>query len=370
MSDAADPLENLLWLDLPDDIETDMGAFVLDPSIPLPIEPEEDGTMNMESVTWEKVIAAALLVLANRPSHEHADYYRSFLAALRPELETELTAAADTLIGEGDWDRAEDILLALRGFRPDSIEARFAMAGFYDRRAERDRKSGNQAQADSLEKSAEAAYNEILSDADAPAAAWYRAGIFRYRRGDFMKAADTLEAFLDIAPGGEETEEARRIVRLCREEGQADELYQTAYAALTAGSIDEGTELARQFRDRKPGGWPGWFLLGWGLRLSGAFEEAREALEGARDRGCRESDLYNELAICTRSLGDFDAAAVALEEALRKDPENLKIISNMALVQIERGDRNEAARWLETALTLDPTDAICRKMLDELESDE
>lgn len=367
---SSDPLENLLWLDLPDDIETDMGAFVLNPSIPLPIEPDENGTMDMESVTWEKVIAAALLVLANRPSHEHADYYRAFLAALRPELETELSSAADTLINEGDWDRAEDILLALRGFRPDSMEARFAMAGFYDRRAERESKSGNRAKADSLEKSAEAAYNEILSDADAPAAAWYRAGVFRYRRGDFMKSAETLEAFLEISEDGDDAEEARRIVRLCREEGQADELYQTAYAALTSGSIEEGTQLARRFRDKKPGSWPGWFLLGWGLRLSGDFKEAREALEGARDRGCRESDLYNELAICTRSLGDFDAAAAALEEALRKDPENIKIISNMALVQIERGDRKEAVRWLETALTLDPTDAICRKMLEELEVEE
>lgn len=366
MIDANDPLERLLWLDLPDDIETDMGTFALNPAIPLPIEPDEDGTMKMENVTWEKVIAASLLVLANLPSHEHAEYYRSFLLALRPELEAELTEAAEALISEGDWERAEDILLALRGLKPDSIEARYAMAGFYDRRGTKERKSGEAQKADSFGKSAEAAYNEILSDADAPAEAWYRAGVFRYKRGDFAKAAETLEAYLDGNPEGEESEDAARIVRLCREEGQADELYQTAYAALTAGRIEEGTELARQFRDRKPGGWPGWFILGWGLRLSEEYEAGREALEGARDRGCRESDLYNELAICTRSLGDYAAAAAALEEALKNDPENIKIISNMALVQIEKGDRAEAERWLETALTMDPGDPICKKMLEDL----
>ncbi len=368
MSNSSDPLAGLLWLDLPDDIETDMGAFILNPSIPLPIEADENGRVDMESVTWEKVIAAALLLLANRPSHEHADYYRSFLSALRPELEAELTDAAESLIHDRDWERAEDILLALRGYKPEGIESRFAMAGFYDRRAREERKSGDPALADSCEKSAEAAYNEILSDADAPPEAWYRAGMFRYHRGDFMKAAETLDAFVESAGEGDQKQEALRILRLCREEGQADELYQTAYAALTAGSIQEGTDLARQFLEKKPGGWPGWFLLGWGLRLSEEYEQAREALEGARDRGCRESSLYNELAICTRALGDFDAAANALNEALAKDPENIKIISNMALIQIERGDRNEAIRWLETALTLDPSDAICRKMLEEVEN--
>ena len=285
MSETIDPLERILWLDLPDDIETDMGVFVLDPSIPLPIEPDENGNVDMESITWEKVIAAVLLVLANRPSHEHAGYYRSFLAALRPELETELTDAADHLISDGNWEQAEDILLALRGFRPESMEVRFSMAAYYDRRSEQEAKSGNRAQADSLEQSAEAAYNEVLSDEQAPVEAWYRAGLFRYRRGDFRRAAETLEAFLESGKDAEERKEAERLLRLCREEGQADELYQTAYAALTAGRIEEGADLARRFRDQKPGGWPGWFLLGWALRLMEDFEGAREALEGARDRG-------------------------------------------------------------------------------------
>ena len=85
---------------------------------------------------------------------------------------------------------------------------------------------------------------------------------------------------------------------------------------------------------------------------------------------CRESDLFNELAICTRALGDFDAAGSALNEALQLDPENTKIISNMALVQMEKGDRVEALRWLQTALTLNPEDEICRRMLDELNTED
>ena len=370
MSDEISPLDRILWIDLPNDIDTDMGSFILNPpSIPLPIEADENGSIDMESVTWEKVIAAALLVLANFPTHEHADYYRSFLLAIRPDLSEELSEAAEGQIAEGDWTRAEDILLALRGLAPESLDARLSMAHFYDRRAKNERKIGDAKVADSFESAAEVAYKEILSDAAAPVGAWYHAGKFRYGRGDFLRAAETLEYFVESSRDSDEAAEAERIIHLCRVEGQADELYQTAYAALTAGQVSEGLQMAREFRDKKPGGWPGWFLLGWALRLSGDYPAAREALEGARDRGCRESDLFNELAISTRAMNDFDASAMALEEALRRDPENIKIISNMALIQIEKGDRENAVRWLETALTLDPSDVICRKMLDELISE-
>ena len=366
MNNEIDTLDGLLWIDLPDDIDTDMGTFKLDPAIPLPVEPDENGEMELSNVTWEKVIAAALLVLANNPSHEHATYYRNFLTALRPELAAELTEASQERLNEGDWGNAEDIILALRGLEPESYEPRYAMARLYDRRAIQERKTGDPQLAESFEGSAEAAYNELLSEDNAPGQAWYDAGIFRYKRGDFLRSAETLEAFLDSAPEGEERLEAERLVRLCRNEGQADEIYREAYAALNAGLIPEGTSMAQEFRNKRPEGWPGWFLLGWALRLSEEWLAARDALEGAYERGCRESDLFNELAICTRTLGDFDAASSALEKALLLDPENIKILSNMAIVQIEKGNREEAVRWLETALTMDPSDPICLKLLDDL----
>ncbi len=364
MSNEKNSLDKLLWIDLPDDI--DVGAFTLDPTIPLPIEPDENGEMEIGDVTWEKVIAAALLVLANSPSHEHAAYYRSLLTALRPGLAAELTEASQERINEGDLTHAEDIILAIRGLEPESFEPRYAMAGLYNLRAAQERKTGDARIAESYEGAAEAAYNELLSEESSPRVVWYDAGIFRYKRGDFLQAAETLETFLDGASEGEKRTEAERLVRLCRDEGQADEVYREAYAALTAGQISEGTRMARKFRDQRPGGWPGWFLLGWALRLSEEWQEARDALEGAHERGCRESDLFNELAICTRALRDFDAASAALEEALQRDPENIKILSNMAIVQLEKGNREEAVRWLQTALTMDPTDPICLRLLDDL----
>ncbi|MDT8299305.1 MAG: hypothetical protein RQ801_13445, partial [Spirochaetaceae bacterium] len=98
-----DPLESLVWIDLPDDMDTDIGPFKLDTSIPLPVEPDTEGQMNIADVTWEKVIAAILLILGNRPTHEHAAYYRVFLAALRPDLDIELAEASRDCISRGEW---------------------------------------------------------------------------------------------------------------------------------------------------------------------------------------------------------------------------------------------------------------------------
>jgi len=366
MKNEHDSLDKLLWITLPADIDTDMGTFTLNPEIPLPVEPDKNGDIDMEELTWEKVIAASLLVLANNPSHEHADYYRAFLTALRPGLAAELIEAYRECINKADWNHAEDIILALRGLEPNSIEPRHAMAGLYNKRAVHERKSGDSQIAESYEGSAEAAYNELLSEDSAPVEAWYEAGLFRYKRGDFLRAAETLEAFLINAPEGSQRADAQRLVRYCRDEGQADTLYREAYAALNAGQIEEGRRMAREFRDKRPEEWTGWFLLGWALRLSEEWQEARESLEGARERGCMESDLFNELAICTRALKDFEASSAALEEALSKDPENIKILSNMAIIHLEKGDKEEAVRWLETALTMDPSDPISRQLLDNL----
>ena len=309
-------------------------------------------------------------MLANSPDHEHANYYRDFLNALRPNLLGELSEAAERSQDAGEWEHAQDILLAARGLAPQDATPRYALARFYGRRWMHANKAGNREEAFSFSRAAEAAYNELLSEDEAPNQAWFDAGKFRYQFGAYARAAETLETFLQGENLKEEQrQEALRLVRLCRDEGQADSLYEEAYAALTAGRIQEGVAMAKDFRDRRPEGWPGWFLLGWGLRLAEQWTEAREALEGARDRGCSEGDLFNELAICTRAMGDYGASASALEEALKRDPENIKIISNMALVRMEQGQREDAIRWLQTALAMEPGDPICTQLLAEIESE-
>ena len=359
-------LENLFWLELPEDMDTDLGIFKLDVSIPLPIEPDQNGKVSMEDASWEKFIAAMLLVLAVSPSHEYAGYYRNLLKALRPSLQEELEEAYKEKINYSDWDEAEDIILALRGLEPENLNHQYSMALLYDRLSAIKKRDGNFEASENYENAAEAAYSELLSNPDAPDESWFSAGVFRYRTGKYAEALETLESYISGPSGSKNKAEALRLIRLCRDEGQADKLYTDAYNALKSGRIEEGVELAREFLKEKNKSWPGYFLLGWGLRLGEHWSEAREALENALEKGCRETDLYNELAICARAVNDLDGAAEYLEKALRNDPENIKIVSNMSLVLLEKGDLDEALKWAKTSLTLDPEDPVSKKIYKDI----
>ena len=365
----ADALERLIWIDIPEGSDTDIGPFTLDPGIPLPIEDDgESEDFDFTVPSWDAVIGGVLVLLAGYPAHEHADYYRSFVLALEPDMVSDLAEKAEEYGFEKDWENAEDAISALLGLSPLSPEARFAGARFYDSRWEWERRRGDARIADEYAAAAEAAYGELVSDPRAPRDARCDAGVFFYRRGDFSRALDAAQSYLEVPGGDEERErEARRIVRFCRDEGQTDETCIEAYAALNSGRAAEGVRLAEEFRASRPESRHAWFLLGWGYRLLGDWEAARGALEGARERGCRDYELYSETAVCARALGDYDAAVDALAEILRRDPENVKIISNMAVVMMEKGDESEALRWIRIALVLEPDDPVCTQLMNELD---
>ena len=372
MEGRAAAFERLVWLDIPEGMETDIGPFTLDPSIALPIERGgESDDFDFRIPCWDDVIAAVLLLLIHRPSHEHADYYRDFVLALEPDMVDDLADTAEECCFLKDWEGAEDTVLAVLGLAPRSEQARWTAARFYDMRSEWERRGGDNRAAEDYAAAAEAGYGELLSDEGAPRDAWYDAGLFRYRRGDFARALDAAEFYLDdtreSAGGDEYLNEARRIVRMCRDEGQADKTYLEARAAFMSGRTDEGMRLAGEFRESRPGGWAGWRLLGWGYRLKEDWEAARGALENARERGCTESALYSELAMCSRALGDYDAAIEALANVLRLDPENTDAVAGMGLVMMEKGDRAEALRWMRCALVLRPGNRVFERFIADWE---
>ena len=85
------------------------------------------------------------------------------------------------------------------------------------------------------------------------------------------------------------------------------------------------------------------------------------------ERGCTESALYSELAMCSRALGDYDAAIEALANVLRLDPENTDAVAGMGLVMMEKGDRAEALRWMRCALVLRPGNRVFERFIADWE---
>ena len=97
------------------------GDFAIDPAIPLPVELAEGETRpDLERLSWEMLLSGMIRVIGDDPAGEHADYYRRFVLAVRPDLLREFTGAAIVKAENGDYDMALEILGGLAGLFPGS----------------------------------------------------------------------------------------------------------------------------------------------------------------------------------------------------------------------------------------------------------
>ena len=135
------------------------------------------------------------------------------------------------------------------------------------------------------------------------------------------------------------------------------------------GNDEEGLNKIREFIERHPKVWNGWFLLGWTLRKLGRFSDGLEALKKASELGGCDCDIRNEMAICLMELGELKEARRELEHALREEPENIKIISNLGVLAMKAGNNGEAAAFFRTVLELDPEDPLAKHYYKFISSD-
>jgi len=152
-------------------------------------------------------------------------------------------------------------------------------------------------------------------------------------------------------------------IKEIKDNGLADEDYSSAYKLIKEGKAREGLNTVRNFIERYPLVWNGWFLLGWALRLLERWQDAQDAFNKAIELGGDNSDTRNELAICLMENGNPAAARKELETALYNDPENVKIISNLGALALKDGDKEKAAAFFRTVLELDKDDPIAKEFL-------
>jgi len=143
----------------------------------------------------------------------------------------------------------------------------------------------------------------------------------------------------------------------------SDEDYLKALKLAEDGKAEEALSRIRNFIERHPLVYKGWFILGWALRLLGRWQDAQAALKKAIELGGDNCDTRNELAICLMETGDTAGAKKELETSLAKDPENVKIISNLAILALKIGDSERAAAFFRTILELDPNDPVAKQYL-------
>jgi tetratricopeptide (TPR) repeat protein len=177
-----------------------------------------------------------------------------------------------------------------------------------------------------------------------------------------------LTSYIGLGDDEEKINTAKKLRKKLQELGYLDTTFKEAYDFISLGNEEEGLERAFKFVEQYPEVWNGWFLVGWAKRRLGLWREAAQAFERAISLGSKESDSYNELAICHIELGDYGSARKDLEHALAIEPENVKIIVNLGALAHKTGRPGEALGFFRSALEIDPEDGLAREWIHALES--
>lgn len=355
-----DPLENIVFISVPESFTGSVGDVTLDASVLLPVETGSSvEEFNPEELTWEMIIAGMLKLLAYQPDHDDAAYYRSFILEMRPRIVEELSETGIINARNENFDTAEEIFRALAGVAPERVEGPTNLAIALDARAQSLEKIGRSEDADACRARAASTYRELLSrEEELPEDVYLNAGLFFLKVYNVEEARRLLEHFMELSENEEKIGKARTILAEIDAQNTTDQLFKEAFDFIRMGDEETGVERIQLFLEKHPEAWNGWFLLGWGKRRLNRFEEAADAFDKALSLGGDNADTRNELAICRMELGDFAASRIHLERALTLEPDNTKIMSNLGVLALKEDDPDEARRFFDTVLELEPEDPV------------
>lgn len=375
------PLESVYFITLPEGFELSKESFPIDVTIPLPVQKKDSdapGQFNPEELTQEQILAGILTVLAYDKHNQNLQYYRSIITKARPDIKKELSEAAILKVKNEDFELAEEIFLALQGLDPEDKAITLNMALFFDQRADSYRRSGLTEDADAYDEDALHYYKDAMVAEPAIPDAFFNAGFFYLKQKEYSNAKDAFETYLaltcdtpdeDLGDNGVyKKERAQEIVYNIKNQNMDDARFKAAYDLISNGEEEKGLDQIRMFLQNNPKVWNAWFMLGWGLRRIGRFEDGIQAFSKALEYGGdTNSDTYNEMAICHLETGNYEEAKKALLKALAIEPESTKIISNLGYVALREGNIADAQKYFTTVLEFDPDDKIAQTELAKLE---
>ncbi|MHC6203360.1 tetratricopeptide repeat protein [Breznakiellaceae bacterium SP9] len=360
---------------VPDFILAETKRFTVDPCIPLPVELDDaQDAADLSKLSWEQLVSGMLKVIADPPlglnippmgmlSEKHIEYYRNLVLAVKPAILRDFTVAAVFKAENGQHDLALEICRMLEGLFPDSPLVRLNRTLILETQGKALAKQGQEQEAALIFDQVRLSYEECLDDGTTGPDAYFHAGSFFLYRQDYQRARDCFSTFLSISQDPKKRLEVEELLRDLADSKLDDEAYRQAYRLVNQGCEQEGLVYIRDFIERYPTVWNGWFLLGWALRRLGRFDDGAAAFRKAIELGASGADCRNELAICLMEKGELKEARAELERALRHDPENAKIISNLGVLAARAGDAKEADGFFRTVLELAPGDQLALRFL-------
>jgi len=366
--------DRIVFLSVPESIrgridEVSAGDFVVDPSIPIPVEiPPDQESLDLEQLSWEMILSGMIKVIERDPDHEDAEYYRRFVLAVKPDILKEFSEAAILKARNRDYDLALEILGALAALYPDSAEVTLNQALVHEEQANSLEASDREDEAAVEWDRAHELYVRLLAQQPPLANALFNAGFFYLKQRNYEKARDCFSQYIPVADSPRKKERALSIIKEISERSLDDQVFKEAYDFIRLGEETKGIEKIHQFLTRHPDVWNAWFLLGWGLRRLERWDDAVLAFRKALELGGDSCDTRNELALCLIEQGNLSEARKELERALQLEPENIKVISNLGILAMKQGKPEEAAGFFRTVLEYDSEDPLALQMLSQLEA--
>ena len=367
--DVPEPLKNIIYISIPDDLGRTIGEFEIDPTILLPVEtPPGDEEFQLHSLSWEMIIAAMLKILAYQPDHRHADYYRRFINAANPGIVAEMTQTAIFKAKNKDFDIAEEIFRALSNLEPEDVSNTVNLALVQEQHSQVYEQIGNEELKDAYLEAAFLSYKEALHrDPESPDV-HYHAGNFFLRQNNFRKAEEHFTRYLELGTEKKRISEIKKVLEEIKSHKNLDNLFKEAYDFIRMGKEEEGVKKIEQFMEIRPDISNAWFLLGWACRRMEQYDRGKQAFEKALELGSEETDTLNELAICLMELGEYKESRKMLSRALKKEPENVKIISNLGILALKEENEEEALGFFMSVLEIAPDDPIAQQYISFLDS--
>lgn len=360
-------LNNIVYISVPVEMNTDLDGFQIDPTILLPVEiPPGDEELFLENLSWEMIIAAMLKIVAFNPENENIDYYREFILHVKPDIIDELTYTGIVKAKNKDFTVAEEIFLALSNLLPNFLQTRINLALVYEERAEAYTVAEREDFAETYRKKAINSYNSIFEADETFPEAHLNAGYFYLKLEGYTKAKHHFEMYQQYGKDRRKLDEVQSILTKISTRSTQDHLFKEAYDYIKLGKEEEGINRIKEFLDSDPAVSNAWFLLGWAFRRLGKYQDGRDAFFKALQLDKPHCDVLNELAICLMELGEYKESRKHLNDALRLEPENVKIISNMGILALKEDKKEEALDFFKIVLEIDPEDTIAKKYIDFL----
>ena len=365
-------MNEIVFIKIPEKLAGEINGFNIDHEIPLPIE-KDDSIANgsLADLSWEKIIAAMLKILAFHRDFQYIDYYRKFIAAVKPELTEQLIDAGVEKARSNDFATAEEIFLAVEGLEPDNTINIINMALFYEHKASLLSDKNNSESNKYLDMAFDL-YKKALSIDSSSANIHYYMGKFYFNRHNFEKAKEHFSIYLELGDPDEDIEKREtvsKILKSLESNNMLDSKFKQAYDMIQLGREEESIRIISEFIEKSPDIWNAWFLLGWGYRRTGKYKEAYDAFSKVIELGEKSVDVLNEIAICCIETGKQKEAEKYLLQALRLEPENVKIISNLGILHYKSGDIKKAQSFFLSSLEYDENDEIAKKYLKIIEKE-